>query len=90
MSDLAQVATAIQRNINSVVLGKNESIILTLVTFLCGGHLLIEDAPGLGKTLLADEINRAIPRRSAITSPCPAARPLIRSRAGSARLPGEQ
>ena len=58
MSDSAQVATAIQRNINSVVLGKNDSIILTLATFLCGGHLLIEDAPGLGKTLLAKAFSR--------------------------------
>ena len=58
MSDLAQVATAIHKNINSVVLGKNDSIILTLVSFLCGGHLLIEDAPGLGKTLLAKAFSR--------------------------------
>ena len=58
MSDLSTLATAIHRNINTVVLGKNDSIILALATFLCGGHLLIEDAPGLGKTLLAKAFSR--------------------------------
>jgi MoxR-like ATPase len=58
MSDLSSLVAAIHRNINSVVLGKNDSIILALATFLCGGHLLIEDAPGLGKTLLAKAFSR--------------------------------
>lgn len=58
MSDLSSLVADIHRNINSVVLGKNDSIILALTTFLCGGHLLIEDAPGLGKTLLAKAFSR--------------------------------
>jgi MoxR-like ATPase len=58
MSDLSGLVAAIHRNINSVVLGKNDSIILALATFLSGGHLLIEDAPGLGKTLLAKAFSR--------------------------------
>lgn len=58
MSDLSSLASAIHRNISTVVLGKNDSIVLALATFLCGGHLLIEDAPGLGKTLLAKAFSR--------------------------------
>jgi MoxR-like ATPase len=58
MSDLSSLATAIHHNISTVVLGKNDSILLALATFLCGGHLLIEDAPGLGKTLLAKAFSR--------------------------------
>jgi MoxR-like ATPase len=40
-------------NIGSVLLGKPEAINLALVTLLAEGHLLIEDVPGVGKTLLA-------------------------------------
>ncbi|MEN8108918.1 MAG: MoxR family ATPase [Pseudomonadota bacterium] len=41
------------KNISSVIIGKQEAILLTIATLLCRGHLLIEDAPGLGKTMLA-------------------------------------
>ena len=60
MSDWSAVIKKIYGNINKVVLGKNDSIILTLTTFLSGGHLLIEDAPGLGKTLLAKAFSHTL------------------------------
>jgi MoxR-like ATPase len=41
------------RNLSQVVLCRRESLLLTIVTLLCRGHLLIEDVPGLGKTTLA-------------------------------------
>ena len=47
-------------NIASVVLGKHEAIRLALVALLSEGHLLIEDAPGLGKTSLAKAISRSL------------------------------
>lgn len=40
-------------NIEQVIVGKREVIELAIVTLLCRGHLLIEDVPGLGKTMLA-------------------------------------
>lgn len=43
----------ILRNIESVIDGKPESINMALTVFLAGGHLLIEDVPGVGKTVLA-------------------------------------
>ncbi len=41
------------QNLESVVVGKREAIERALITLLCRGHLLIEDVPGLGKTMLA-------------------------------------
>jgi MoxR-like ATPase len=44
----------------SVIRGKQEAIQLTLTTMLSGGHLLIEDVPGIGKTMLAQTLARSI------------------------------
>lgn len=48
------------KNISSVIIGKQEAILLTIATLLCRGHLLIEDAPGLGKTMLARALARSL------------------------------
>ena len=47
-------------NVASVVLGKPEVIRLALITLLADGHLLLEDVPGVGKTLLAKALARSI------------------------------
>jgi MoxR-like ATPase len=47
-------------NVASVLLGKPEVIELALVTLLAEGHLLIEDVPGIGKTLLAKALARSL------------------------------
>jgi len=47
-------------NISRVIVGKNQSIELLLVALLADGHVLIEDLPGLGKTLLAKSLARSI------------------------------
>lgn len=49
----------LQSTIESVIHGKPEAIELALVTLLAGGHLLIEDVPGVGKTTLAQAIARS-------------------------------
>jgi MoxR-like ATPase len=50
----------LQANLAGVLLGKHEVIELALVTLLAEGHLLIEDVPGVGKTLLARALARSL------------------------------
>jgi MoxR-like ATPase len=50
----------LQENVAGVLLGKPEAIRLALVALLADGHLLIEDVPGIGKTLLAKALARSI------------------------------
>ncbi len=50
----------IMNNISRVVVGKKESIELILVALLAEGHILLEDVPGQGKTLLAKSLARSI------------------------------
>lgn len=56
----AESIDALQRAVESVIKGKSESVRLAIVTLLAGGHLLIEDVPGVGKTTLAQALARAI------------------------------
>jgi MoxR-like ATPase len=49
----------LQATIESVIRGKSETVELALVTLLAGGHLLIEDVPGVGKTTLAQALARS-------------------------------
>ncbi len=56
MAEVSQIKEAADRlidNIGRVIVGKKEVIELVLVALLCEGHLLIEDVPGIGKTMLA-------------------------------------
>lgn len=50
----------LQRTIESVIQGKSEAVHLAVVALLAGGHLLLEDVPGVGKTTLAQTIARAL------------------------------
>ena len=57
---LAEPIQKIQANLQSVIRGKPESIRLALVALLAGGHVLLEDVPGTGKTTLAKSLARSI------------------------------
>lgn len=46
----------LSQNIEKIIIGKTSEIQMVLITLLCGGHLLLEDVPGLGKTMLARSI----------------------------------
>ena len=50
----------LQRAIETVIRGKKEAVRLGIVTLLAGGHLLVEDVPGVGKTTLAHALARAL------------------------------
>ena len=60
MADELQLIAALEQNIATAILGKPEAIHLSLVALLAGGHLLVEDAPGVGKTSLAKAIARSL------------------------------
>jgi MoxR-like ATPase len=47
-------------NVSKVIVGKQDTIELALVALLCEGHVLIEDIPGIGKTMLAKAIARSL------------------------------
>ncbi len=60
IDDLVPAARRIGTAIESVIEGKRDAIQLTLAVLLAEGHLLIEDVPGVGKTMLAKALARAI------------------------------
>jgi len=60
MQSVQTVANRIIENVQKVILGKDHEVRMTLVALLCEGHLLIEDVPGVGKTMLARSFSRSI------------------------------
>lgn len=50
----------IVENINRVIIGKEKEIIFSIIALLCKGHLLINDVPGVGKTMLAKSLGISI------------------------------
>ncbi len=53
MDDLRTFAEKVIANVEQVIVGQREAIELLLTALLCAGHVLIEDVPGVGKTMLA-------------------------------------
>jgi MoxR-like ATPase len=60
MSVVLSFAEQIIGNIEKVIIGKRETVELAVVGLLCQGHLLIEDVPGVGKTMLARSLARSL------------------------------
>ena len=56
----AEKINLLQAEIEHVIRGKAEAVRLAIVTLLAGGHLLVEDVPGVGKTTLAHALARAL------------------------------
>ena len=59
-SVVAPIANQIVENIEKVIVGKHNEIILTVMAYLAGGHVLLEDVPGVAKTMLARAFARTI------------------------------
>jgi MoxR-like ATPase len=57
--DPKQTADRIIANVEKVIIGKRNEIELVVITLLCRGHALIEDVPGVGKTMLARSLARS-------------------------------
>jgi MoxR-like ATPase len=53
MSDVAALAGKLIGNIEKVIIGKRQTLTLALAAYLCEGHVLLEDVPGVAKTMLA-------------------------------------
>ena len=53
MDEIRWFAEAVRANVERVIVGKRETIDALLVALLCEGHVLLEDVPGVGKTMLA-------------------------------------
>jgi MoxR-like ATPase len=60
MTNLEQTGEKVLANVERVIVGKHGEVRLALVALLCRGHLLIEDVPGTGKTVLAKAIARSL------------------------------
>ncbi|NLU74562.1 MoxR family ATPase [Streptomyces sp. HNM0575] len=60
LSDLSSTADRVRRSMESVIEGKPEVVRLSLTVLLAEGHLLIEDVPGVGKTMLAKALARSV------------------------------
>jgi MoxR-like ATPase len=60
LETLSRVVTRVRANIERVIEGKPDVVTSTLVVLLAEGHLLIEDVPGVGKTMLSKSLARSI------------------------------
>lgn len=58
--DIKKLLIKIRDNIAKVIVGKNDVIEMVLATLVCGGHILIEDVPGVGKTTLVTALARSL------------------------------
>jgi len=60
MTEIQEITNQLLENVEKVIVGKTDAIRLTITGLLCQGHILIEDVPGTGKTMLAKSIARSI------------------------------
>ena len=60
MADVAALGRRITENVEKVIVGKRRPVRLTLIALLCEGHVLLEDVPGVAKTMLARSLATSI------------------------------
>ncbi|MCR5264775.1 MAG: AAA family ATPase, partial [Clostridiales bacterium] len=57
---IAPVSSALEENVSRAVFGKNEKIKLIVCALICGGHVLLDDIPGTGKTTLCKALAKSV------------------------------
>src|ERR1700682_3383132 len=60
MQSIRDIAEQIIVNVEKVIVGKRAEVELAFIALICQGHILIEDVPGVGKTVLAKAISRSV------------------------------
>jgi len=60
MTDVKETAKKLITNVEKAIVGKRQQLILAVVAWLCEGHLLLEDVPGVAKTMLARALARSV------------------------------
>lgn len=60
LNEIKALSKNIKENMSRVIVGKSDVIDLILIALFCSGHVLLEDVPGVGKTLLAKCLSRSI------------------------------
>jgi MoxR-like ATPase len=60
LDQVRRVSDPVHANVERAIVGKHDEVRLCLATLLCQGHLLIEDVPGVGKTMLAKALARSM------------------------------
>ena len=60
MKDIQDFSERVIANIEKVIVGKRDAVELVVIGLLCQGHMLIEDVPGVGKTVLARSLARSL------------------------------
>jgi len=60
MADVTATAKKIIGNVEKVIVGKRRQVILSLVAWFCEGHILLEDVPGVAKTMLARALAKSV------------------------------
>jgi MoxR-like ATPase len=60
VQEIKDAAAKVKENVERVIVGKGEVVELTIVALLCEGHILLEDVPGLGKTVLAKSLAKSL------------------------------